>query len=204
MESFVLFFFEEFLVQTEQDIFRMLNLNLRFWIFFAAKAMIEYNFAILLILQYEEDFQWGGKLRIQAFAYSTLFSIAHILGPHISHILMIYILLRHRFTTENSRTAMKYTGSIKDMRSCMWLRNHIKISCRFSIFFLGKNIITYLYICAFCHCFHCHCYRHICYYCHRRNHIKISCRFSIFFLERTVEYEQCQLYSILTGCATQL
>ena len=94
---------------------------------------------------------------------------------------------------------MKYTGSIKDMRSCMWLRNHIKISCRFSIFFLGKNIITYLYICAFCHCFHCHCYRHICYYCHRRNHIKISCRFSIFFLERTVEYEQCQLYSILDG-----
>ena len=94
---------------------------------------------------------------------------------------------------------MKYTGSIKDMRSCMWLRNHIKISCCFSIFFLGKNIITYLYICAFCHCFHCHCYRHICYYCHWRNHVKISCRFSIFFLERTVEYEQCLLYSKLGG-----
>ena len=47
---FCFFCFFKCLVQTEQDIFRMLNLNLRFWIFFAAKAMIEYNFAILLIL----------------------------------------------------------------------------------------------------------------------------------------------------------
>ena len=137
----------------------------------------------------------GGKVKnIGLCLFHPLFNCAYFGPSYFSYSHDLYFT-----TSENSRTAMKYTGSIKDMRSCMWLRNHIKISCRFSIFFLGKNIITYLYICAFCHCFHCHCYRHICYYCHRRNHIKISCRFSIFFLERTVEYEQCQLYSILDG-----